>query len=105
MAPFSGTGAFVIANPMFIPVAPAKRIFSSSSPWCRARPFPRHFAPRAEIRSFSLYQPRCEASAAAAAEDEDTLDEAAMRAAEIHEVLDGLADFKARIVAGTSSGR
>jgi hypothetical protein len=31
---------------------------------------------------------------------EEALDEAAMRAAEIHEVLQGLEDFKARIVDG-----
>lgn len=33
-------------------------------------------------------------------EDEEKLDEAAMRAAEIHEVLVGLKDFKARIIEG-----
>lgn len=34
-------------------------------------------------------------------EDEEQLDEAAMRAAEIHEVLIGLKQFKDRIVEGT----
>lgn len=33
-------------------------------------------------------------------EDDEKLDEAAMRAAEIHEVLSGLKDFKDRIIAG-----
>lgn len=37
------------------------------------------------------------------AEEESHLDEAAMRAAEIHEVLTGLKDFKNRIIDGTPS--
>lgn len=36
-----------------------------------------------------------------AVEDEEKLDEAAMRAAEIHEVLAGLQDFKSRIIDGS----
>lgn len=36
-----------------------------------------------------------------APEEQEQLDVAAMRAAEIHEVLAGLKDFKGRIVAGT----
>lgn len=35
-----------------------------------------------------------------AVDDEEKLDEAAMRAAEIHEVLTGLRDFKNRIIDG-----
>jgi hypothetical protein len=53
---------------------------------------------RAAALSPAFFSPRCQA--AAAGDDENVLDEAAMRAAEIHEVLVGLADFKARIIAG-----
>lgn len=45
--------------------------------------------------------PTCLAADANAPEEEEVLDEAAMRAAEIHEVLSGLQDFKSRIVDGT----
>lgn len=40
-----------------------------------------------------------------ASEEEEVLDEAAMRAAEIHEVLSGLKEFKDRIVNGTFTSR
>lgn len=36
-----------------------------------------------------------------AVDDEEKLDEAAMRAAEIHEVLSGLKEFKGRIIDGS----
>lgn len=50
------------------------------------------------------YQPRktllCATASPSKEEEEDVLDETAMRAAEIHEVLTGLEEFKARIVDG-----
>ena len=55
---------------------------------------------RTRPRSVTFTPPRCCTTPADPASEEEVLDEAAMRAAEIHEVLTGLEEFKMRIVDG-----
>lgn len=75
---------------------------SSSSSWTCQRPAHSRVAPPS--RSASMVPTCCTAAATGKEEQADeVLDEAAMRAAEIHEVLDGLEGFRQRIIDGTFS--
>lgn len=79
--------------------------FSLSSSWtCQSRPTG-GLAPalrqRALQRPASTLSPSCSASAPGNdTEEDDVLDVTAMRAAEIHEVLEGLEEFRQRIIDG-----
>lgn len=92
---FESRVAFVGGSPTFVTSA-------SRSPWICTR----SLRPRVEARRVrgaqtrTLFQPVCEAASPVPADEEESLDETAMRAAEIHEVLTGLEEFKARIVDG-----
>lgn len=78
---------------------------SSSSSWtCRSRPTgglaPAH-RQRALQCPASTLSPSCSASVPGNdTEEDDVLDVTAMRAAEIHEVLEGLQEFRQRIIDG-----
>lgn len=85
--------------------SPRPLLASSSSPWtCPNRPVgtlsPAHHR-AAKLRSPNAFPICCNASAVGKEDpDGDVLDEKAMRAAEIHEVLDGLQEFRQRIIDG-----
>lgn len=74
----------------------------SSSVGSFSRPLTTRRAARPACRTRPVFTVVCEAAAPspAPAEDEESLDETAMRAAEIHEVLVGLEEFKGRIIDG-----
>lgn len=88
----------------FVTAAPTARALTTTS-WICGRPCQLRSSglpvTGSARRSFALTVVRCAADSPAKDEEEDALDEDAMRAAEIHEVLTGLKDFKARIVDGT----
>jgi hypothetical protein len=71
-----------------------------TSTWCGRRPIRPLLLFRHRPVSISAARVVCCELANPPDSDEESLDEAAMRAAEIHEVLQGLQDFKARIVDG-----
>lgn len=55
-----------------------------------------------EVNDLPVDKSTTSSNASKAEEQEEQLDEAAMRAAEIHEVLSGLKEFKDRIIDGKS---
>lgn len=55
-----------------------------------------------EVNDLPVDKSTSSSNASKADEQEEQLDEAAMRAAEIHEVLSGLKEFKDRIIDGKS---
>jgi hypothetical protein len=93
MPPLQQGGAFVSCPFVSLARTPA-------AAWC-GRPLARHLPLRYRLERVRLpVAPRCEVAASQPESEDESLDEAAMRAAEIHEVLQGLEDFKARIVDG-----
>jgi hypothetical protein len=92
----------------FVAVSPVGGLASSACKWTCTRPYKPIYVRRSSPIFGILSNPRvvapvvrCVASSPANNDEEDVLDENAMRAAEIHEVLTGLEEFRARIVDGT----
>jgi hypothetical protein len=92
----------------FVAAAPTAALAMSTSSWTCSRSVLQRGPSSRRASSPSLApitRIRCAAPPASKENEEDVLDEIAMRAAEIHEVVTGLEEFKARIIDGESIQR
>lgn len=94
------SGQFAFLSPPGACMRSRSGLSSKSSQWCCSRSVVQKSRIARTGNPDRKLQWRCELSNQA--EEEEALDERAMRAAEIHEVLQGLQDFKDRIINGTS---